>query len=354
MEENITTEISSLAESPQSEIDPFTPVDLDLATLDIQSLGYKKTWKIRIPAGDLLLECELPELLSRVPIENVEEIKSHWEERNIIDVERNFKHGIFDLDDENLRSTLQWHLRGMSIFSAVCKVRCDLVRRVSNAKKNKAKRLKTHGVNGFRIRTRVIVSSQPECSEDIMGWKGTIIALDDDHCFVRLDRDSKETDGSEKTCKLSYDCLSIMRAKPPNLKGNKAASSVPKPILKDEKLTTENSLAESPLQQRIASPEKANVDIESQPAKVEYTMTELVENLKLSKAKSPSSNEDKSSYTAILPWSGLSANELAEKLNVSRAKIYQMRSNGTLEAAGYRAESSGRSLSFVAIESSNE
>ncbi len=349
MEENITTEITL--------VDPFAPIDF--STVDIQSLGYKKTWKIRIPAEDLLLECELPELLSRVPIENVEEIKSHWEERNIIDLERNFKHGIFDLDDENLKSTLQWHLRGMSILSAICKVRCDLVRRVSNAKKNKAKRLKAHGVNGFRIRTRVIVSSQPECSEDIMGWKGTIITIDDDHCFVRLDRDSKEIDGSEKTWELAYDYLSIVPAKPPNLKAKREANSVPKPILKDEKLNTEIS---------IASPEQAKINIESLPAKeevepaakVEYTMAELVENLKLSKPKSSSSNQDKSSYTAILPWRG-SANELAEKLNVSRAKIYQMRfsrgealpTSGTLEAAGYRAESSGRSLSFVAIESDN-
>ncbi len=350
MEKNITTEISSFAESPQIAIDPFAPIDF--TTIDIQSLGYKKIWKIRIPAGDLLSECELTELLSRVPIEDVEEIKSHWEERNIIDLERNFKHGIFALDDENLKSTLQWHLRGMSIFSAICKVRCDRVRRVSNAKKNKAKRLKNNGVNGFRVGSRVIVSSQPEGSEDIMGWKGTIITIDDDHCFVRLNRDSKEIDDSEKTCKLSYDYLSIVPAKPPKLKVKREANSLPKPILKDEKLNTESS---------IVSPEQTKINIESLPAKeevkpaakVEYTMAELVENLKLSKTEIPSSNQEKSSYTAILPWRG-SANELAEKLNVSRAKIYQMRSSGTLEAAGYRAEAIGRSLSFVAIDSGNE
>ncbi len=58
------------------------------------------------------------------------------------------------------------------------------------------------------------------------------------------------------------------------------------------------------------------------------------------KAKSLLQSQD-SKYTAI---------ELAAKLNVSRAKIYQMRLSGTLEAAGYRAESNGRSLLFMPID----
>jgi hypothetical protein len=326
-------------------------ISTDLPALSIEVLSFRKNRKIFVPRGDRLAECELTELLSIVSIQPLEEIKSHWEERNIIDAERNFKYGIIDLDDENLARTLRWYLRGMSIAIAVWKVRSDLVRSISTSIKSKAKILKKQGVNGFKIRTRVVGSSQPGCSEEIAGWKGTIVRVEEEYCFVRFDLDPQEIDGSEKTWQLSYDCLSILRPDPPKLKQNKEVTSrsepLPKPILKAEKSKIENF---------IDSPEKANLDIDSeqnksQPpllakeepkpvAKVEYTMAELVENVKLSKTIDSPPSQDKLSYTAI---------ELAEKLNVSRAKIYQMRSSGTLEAAGYRVESSGRSLSFVPI-----
>jgi hypothetical protein len=285
--------------------------------------------------------------LSRVPIEDLEEIKSHWEEQNIIDVGRDYKHGIFHLDDENLKHALQWYLRGMSIFLAVRKVRCDLVKIVIKSKKANSKKFRKYGFKGFKIRTRVIVSSQPEYSEDIIGWKGTIAALCEDYCFVKFDLDSQQKNGRDKHRKIAYNCLSIDIADPPTLNQKKQFGSKDKSRLKAEKTKTENL---------IPNPEKAKLDIEleqnkSQPplptkeelkpaAKVEYTMAELVENIKLSKPIDSPASQDKPSYTAI---------ELAEKLNVSRAKIYQMRSSGTLEAAGYRVESSGRSLSFVPI-----
>jgi hypothetical protein len=324
---------------------------IDLSTLDIASLNSKKVRKIPIPAGDLLSECELPELLARVPVEALEEIKSHWEDRNKIDLDTKFYDGIINISDENLKQVLQWHLRGMSIYLAVWKVRCVLSRKIYTDRKAKAKRLKKEGINGFKYRTRVVVTINPECSEDIVGWKGIVVATEEHSCVVSFDLDSTEIDGSAKTWKLSYDCLSILRPDPPKLKQNKEVTSrsetLPKPILKTEKSKTENS---------IDSSEQASLDIESEPnksqpplpakeeleptAKVEYTMTELVENVKLSKPIDPPPSQNKLSYTAI---------ELAEKLNVSRAKIYQMRSSGTLEAAGYRVESSGRSLLFVPI-----
>jgi hypothetical protein len=323
-------------------------ISTDLPALSIELLSFRKNRKIFISTGDLLSECELTELLSIVSIEALEGIKSHWEERNVIDTERSFKHGTIHLDDENLKHTLQWYLRGMSIALAVWKVRSDLVRVISTSIKAKAKRLKKNGVDGFKIRTRVVISSQPECSEEIAGWEGTVVTIEEDYCFVRFDLDPKEIDGSEKTRQLSYNCLSIVRATPPKLKPKKEKSEpLPKPIQKAKKSKVENP---------IANPEKAKLDIDSEPnksqsplpataelkaaAKVEYTMAELVENIQLSKTIDPPASQDKPSYTAI---------ELAEKLNVSRAKIYQMRSSGTLEAAGYRVESSGRSLLFVPI-----
>jgi hypothetical protein len=322
-----------------------------LPTLKIpKSFDFRSIYRIRIPKGDRLARLDLSELLSAVSTETLEKIKFHWEQRNIIDAEKKHKYPILTLDDKNLTDTLRWSLRGMSDDLAVWKVRIDLVNFLDrrDASIAETQRL-SQVIQGFRVGNRVVLSARFQ--PNMTGWKGVIDTLREDYCLVRFDLDPKEISGGDKKWQVWYHCLSILRPEQPKLKQKKEVISKPKSLSKPI-LQAEKSKDEIP----VASKEEAKIDIKveqkkSKPplpdqaevkleSKVKYTMAQLVDNLKLSKPKSLPQSQDKPSYTAI---------ELAEKLNISRAKIYQMRSSGTLEAAGYRVESSGRSLLFVPI-----
>jgi hypothetical protein len=290
-------------------------------------LSCKKVRKIRIPKNDIYISFDLEKLLVNISEETLEEIKNTWENRNLIDVERKCKNPVLELTSENLAETIRWHLRGMPVDLAVWKVRSYIINFLYLQAAEEARNIILNiEFNGFKIRTRVVLSNESYARKNMIGWEGVVVKVKEDYCLVQFDLDPKEIDGGDKKWQFTYDNLSILRPYPPKIKEKKELKSFPKPKLR---IKSEND-----------SPNTEEVNVEN---KVKHILpivkrTEITEPLK---AKNSPQSQDKSKYTAI---------ELAEKLNVSRAKIYQMRSSGTLETAGYRAESNGRSLLFVSID----
>ena len=292
---------------PSIDLSKLQVVLTELPALKIpDSLNYRKVCRIRIPSADLFFKWCLPELLAAISAETLAEIHKIWEERNIIDVAIKGEIAAMDLS-QNLAEILRWHLRGMSVDLSVWKVRADLIHLIliRDAEKAKNRRL-NQVIQGFKIGSRVVLSNQLYHRQQMIGWGGVVADIRLDYCLVQFDLDPKEVDGGDKKWQLTYDYLSIVRPELPKLKLKKELRSTPSP--KREAKTVERH-------QDLPKP--------------------------IIKAKSPLQSQDMSKYTAI---------ELAAKLNVSRAKIYQMRLSGTLEAAGYRAESNGRSLLFMPID----
>jgi hypothetical protein len=308
-----------------------------------QLLTNRSVHRIRIPKEDVFSEWYLPELVSAVSAEILAEIKTHWEERNTIDIEKNRTFAILTLCDQNLEHTLRWHLRGLPVLLAVRKVRTGIVHYLKANEVNKAEQLRLNQIiQGFRIGNRVVLSEQGYCRQEMIGWEGVVITVREDYCLVQFDLQPKEIDGGDKKYQLKYQWISLVRPEFPQLKEKRIPPSPP--ILKAAQLTAEidSSITEvAKIKSKIKHPPLPSKEEVKPEAKVKHTLQQLVENLKLFTTKNLEQSQDKPGYTAI---------ELAEKLNVSRAKIYQMRSSGTLEAAGYRAESQGRSLLFVSID----
>lgn len=268
------------------------------------SLNYRKVRGIRIPSKDIFFKWCLPELLAAISAETLAEIHKIWDERNIIDVAIKGEIAAMDLS-QNLAEILRWHLRGMSVDLSVWKVRVDLIHvmLIRDAEKAENRRL-NQVIQGFKIGSRVVLSNQLYHRQQMIGWEGVVADIRLDYCLVQFDLDPKEVDGGDKKWQLTYDYLSIVPPELPKLKLKQELKSTPSPII------------EAKMERRQDLPKP------------------------IIKAKSLLQSQD-SKYTAI---------ELAAKLNVSRAKIYQMRLSGTLEAAGYRAESNGRSLLFMLID----
>jgi hypothetical protein len=290
---------------PSIEPSKLQVVPTELPALKIpDSLNYRKVCRIRIPSKDIFLKWCLPELLATISAETLAEIHKIWEERNIIDVAIKGETAAMDLS-QNLAEVLRWHLRGMSVDFSVWKVRVDLINLmlIRDAEKAKNRRL-NQVIQGFRVGSRVILSNQVCYRQEMIGWKGVVTDIRSDYCLVQFDLDPKEVNGGDKKWQFTYDYLSIVPPELPKLKLKQELKSTPSPII------------EAKMERRQDLPKP------------------------IIKAKSFLQSRD-SKYTAI---------ELAAKLNVSRAKIYQMRSSGMLEAAGYRAESNGRSLLFMAID----
>lgn len=304
-----------------------------------ESLTYRTVRRMKIPTGDVFLAWDLPELVGAVSAEIVTEIKDHWEERDTIDIERNHKFPVLPLSDERLEHTLRWQLRGLPVRLAVRKVRTNIVHYLNGVEKHEAEQDRlNYTIQGFRIGNRVLLSQQGHCAKEMIGWEGVIITVREDYCLVQFDLQPKELDGGDKKYQLKYNLISIIKPESPKLKQKR------KPPLKPVKGAAKLKAEYQPPIRKVAKIESeiTHPDLpHPEEVKVKPTVQQLVENLKLFKATNLELSQNRGGYTAI---------ELAEKLNVSRAKIYQMRSNGTLEAAGYRAESQGRSLLFVSID----
>lgn len=278
----------------------------ELPVLEIPaSLNYRKVRNIPIPKEDIFLNWCLAQLSATIPAETLAAITKLWEERNIIDVAKNGEIAAMDLSSDNLAEILRWHLRGMSVDLSVWKVRADLIYLIQRRCAEKAKNYRLNQViQGFKIGSRVRLSGQLHHRQQMIGWEGVVVDIRADNCLVQFDLDPKDVDGGNKKWQFTYDYLSIVRPEPPKLK--------PKQELKSPSIIKAQTVPHRP---DLLKP--------------------------IIKTKNLTQSKERPKYTAV---------ELAQKLNVSRAKIYQMRSSGTLAAAGYRAESTGRSLLFTAID----
>ena len=291
---------------PSIDLSKLQVVLTELPALQIPgSLNYRKVCKIRIPSEDIFFKWCLPELLATISAETLAEITKLWEERNIIDVAKNGEIAAMDLSSDNLAEILRWHLRGMSVDLSVWKVRADLIYLIQRRGAEKAKNYRLNQViQGFKIGSRVRLSGQFYHRQQMIGWEGIVVDIRADNCLVQFDLDPKDVDGGDKKWQFTYDCLSIVRPEPPKLK----------------------------LKQELKSP--SIITAQTVPHRPDLLKPII-------KTDNLTQSQERPKYTAV---------ELAQKLNVSRAKIYQMRSSGTLQAAGYRAESTGRSLLFTAID----
>lgn len=263
-----------------------------IQTLKItDSLNYSNILNIRVSEEDILLSWDLAELSAAISAEILAEITKHWNERNIIDVAKNSKFTGIDLSSKHLAEIIRWHLRGMSIDLAVRKVRIEVSEIIRSLATKKAINHRLNQViQGFKIGTKVILSDRLYHRKDMIGWEGVVVAIRANDCCVQFDLDPKQVNGEKRRWQLTYDYLSIVKPEPPKLKPTQKSKPSSKAIIK-----TKNILQ----------------------------------------------SQDKPKYTAV---------ELAQKLNVSKAKIYQMRSNGTLEASGYRSETNGRFILFMKID----
>jgi hypothetical protein len=310
-----------------------------------KKLNFNNIFKIKVPKEDIYKNWKLSKLLAHVEPEIVEEINAYWYHRNNIDAENGYEYEftVLNLHPGRLREILQWYLRGMSISLATYKVRIHLIvyfcRRGINVF-NPIEYLRINQVvQGFKVGYRVITIDRDDTLEHPIDWHGFVVNLSEDFCSVKFDLDSKDENGNDRIRDVPYHHLSIVRPDPPKLKQKKASNAESKLSHKSKK-SEQSSINVAP-EQNILKPVE---DI-----KVKHDFTELIAKLKLVKNKTLEESQNK-------PLSGAddkpryTASELAQKLNVSTAKIYTMRTKGELESLGYRVESNGRFLSFVTIE----
>ncbi len=366
-------------------------VEQNLPTLEIpRKLTFRKICKIKVPNGDIYINWDLPKLLATVEPEIIEEIKANWQERDHLDLERGWKHelAVIDFNKQRLRNVLKWHLRGMPVYLAVRKVRSHAFQYLSKGMRIIDDRRSNQIVQGFKIGYKVMISDQNYTVESMIGWRGIIVKLTQNHCLVKFFLDPQDDNGRDKIRHMKYDSLSIVSPEAPQLKLKKSSESIsesaetnksnspgkpnqskslvpPAPpklklkkssesISESAEANTSNSLDRSQksivkIEQNQKIPTPASVKEE---VKLKHDLTQLISKVKFLKINTLPESRDKLSIQAENK-SSYTATELAEKLNVSKAKIYTMRNKGELESLGYRVESNVRFLSFVAINNSD-
>jgi hypothetical protein len=172
-----------------------------------------------------------------------------------------------------------------------------------------------------------------------------VLEVHEDFCSVKFNLDSKDKNENDRIEDVPYHFLSIVRPDPPKLKPKQDSMSESKLLARDNKFQPPTKVS------------KSSVDINSQQStikpvenvQIKHNFTELVAKLKLFKNQTLPTNQHKL-LSATNGKSKYTASELAQILNVSKAKIYTMRAKGELESFGYRAESNGRFLSFIASD----
>lgn len=316
-----------------------------------EKLTFRTIVSIKVPAEDPYKEWDLTKLLAHVEENIVEEIKAYWYEHNYLSFAKGYKYkfAFLELDSKRLSQIVRWYLRGMSLSLAVRKVRTDIIvyfeRRGIKVFESLEQIQLQQGIQGFKVGYKVTISNPEHTLIYPLGSDGLVVKVHKDFCSVKFNLDSKDENGNDRIEDVPYHFLSIVRPDPPKLKSKQDSKLESKLPARDNKFQPPTKVSKSSVdinpQQSIVEPVE---DVKSK-----HSLTELVAKLKLFKNQTLPTNQHKL-LSATNGKSKYTASELAQILNVSKAKIYTMRAKGELESFGYRAESNGRFLSFIAID----